>query len=516
MTTRRKHFFAATFTLLLIAGALWPAFDSPILQMDEGTLLLYPELILRGQLPYRDFETFYGPGNLWALAAVYSVFGIDVFVARGVGFFYQIAIFLGIFMALRRSSVALAIAGALLAAALLRIVQLPPFAWLAAIACAVWAVVALAELPGRWRGTVGGLLAAGALLCRPDLGPAVFAAVLPLVLLFPARERWQFVGAFAGALLPFAWLTFAAGWRETLNNVFIYPVLICNSARRLPLAAAPQFVRLLVDLHFVAVLANVLAGILAVRGNVRSYDARLQLSMALLSLGLTHQAMQRVDVIHVAFTVFLSVALLPRSLAVLMAWKNDAAAIKPSRAGIAIGAVAALLICFATEPTRFFEKQLLPRAMAPASVFVGSVERKVPLGSMLEARLLQKVISVLERESTPGERIFIGPHDLRRTSVNDCYVYHLLPWLTPASYFLELNPRSANRPESRLAGDIAGADWLLLNRRWDAWREPNDSMKPGSNAPNEVVQTQFELRGSVGYFELYRRAPRLSSHNLDR
>jgi hypothetical protein len=41
-------------------------------------------------------------------------------------------------------------------------------------------------------------------------------------------------------------------------------------------------------------------------------------------------------------------------------------------------------------------------------------------------------------------------------------------------------------------------------------------MKPGSNAPNEVVQTQFELRGSVGYFELYRRAPRLSSHNLDR
>jgi hypothetical protein len=147
--------------------------------------------------------------------------------------------------------------------------------------------------------------------------------------------------------------------------------------------------------------------------------------------------------------------------------------------------------------------------MVPASVFVGSTERKVPLGSMVEARQLQKVISVLERESVTGERIFIGPRDLRRTSVNDCYVYHLLPWLTPASYFLELNPRSANRPDSRLAADIGGADWLLLNRRWDAWHEPNDSMRPGSNAPNEVVESRFQLRGRVGYFELYRRAPGL-------
>ena len=29
MTTTRKHLFASILTLLLIAGALWPAFDSP-------------------------------------------------------------------------------------------------------------------------------------------------------------------------------------------------------------------------------------------------------------------------------------------------------------------------------------------------------------------------------------------------------------------------------------------------------------------------------------------------------
>jgi hypothetical protein len=46
--------------------------------MDEGMLLVYPELIAHGKLPYRDFETFYGPGNLWKLAGSYAVFGAQI------------------------------------------------------------------------------------------------------------------------------------------------------------------------------------------------------------------------------------------------------------------------------------------------------------------------------------------------------------------------------------------------------------------------------------------------------
>src|SRR5438876_843113 len=43
-------------------------------RMDDGALLLYPELILKGWLPYRDFETFYGPANAYLLAGVYAIF----------------------------------------------------------------------------------------------------------------------------------------------------------------------------------------------------------------------------------------------------------------------------------------------------------------------------------------------------------------------------------------------------------------------------------------------------------
>ena len=80
-----------------------------------------------------------------------------------------------------------------------------------------------------------------------------------------------------------------------------------------------------------------------------------------------------------------------------------------------------------------------------------------------------------------------------------------MPKLTPATYFLEMNPLSANRPGSRLAADVQSADWLVLNRAWDSWDEPNRSFEYGSNAPNAVVQRDFVQRGEFGPFLLWQR-----------
>src|SRR5712671_4559370 len=87
--------------LSLLAGlliiALWPAFQSPGQPLDEGVALVHPEMLLKGRLPYRDFESIYGPGNLLILSAAYSVFGTNIFVERGVGLVYRLLILLAIF-----------------------------------------------------------------------------------------------------------------------------------------------------------------------------------------------------------------------------------------------------------------------------------------------------------------------------------------------------------------------------------------------------------------------------------
>ena len=48
-------------------------------------MLVFPELVLQGQVPNRDFLHLYGPGSLWALAGIFKVFGTTLATERGGG-----------------------------------------------------------------------------------------------------------------------------------------------------------------------------------------------------------------------------------------------------------------------------------------------------------------------------------------------------------------------------------------------------------------------------------------------
>src|SRR5256885_1074587 len=92
LSQNKRTIIAALITALVLLIPLMPAYDRGATLMDEATLLVYPELVLKGKLPYRDFETFYGPANIYTLAGFYSVFGVGIFVERTVGLLYHLAI----------------------------------------------------------------------------------------------------------------------------------------------------------------------------------------------------------------------------------------------------------------------------------------------------------------------------------------------------------------------------------------------------------------------------------------
>src|SRR6266513_6207875 len=102
--------------MALLVGVLWPAFQSPGPPEDEGIALVYPEMFMKGRLPYRDFETIYGPGNLLVLSAAYSLFGTNIFVERAIGLIYRLVILLGIFGIAQRWSNMVAFGCALMTA----------------------------------------------------------------------------------------------------------------------------------------------------------------------------------------------------------------------------------------------------------------------------------------------------------------------------------------------------------------------------------------------------------------
>ena len=69
---------------LMLSVGIAASWNNPGIGQDEGLLLEYPELIVHGEVPFRDFQSSYGPGTYLPLAAAYEAFGPSVNVERGV------------------------------------------------------------------------------------------------------------------------------------------------------------------------------------------------------------------------------------------------------------------------------------------------------------------------------------------------------------------------------------------------------------------------------------------------
>jgi hypothetical protein len=493
--------------ILIVLVPLWPGFDKVGMPMDEGSLLVYPELILKGQLPYRDFETFYGPANLWVLSATYAVFGPHVFVERSVGLIYRILILLAVFLIGQRWNNLLAAGCTLLAGVFLLPCLLLAHAWIGAVMCALWSIWLLAQGKSKWCSLGAGFLGGAALMFRQDLGLSMILSAIPLVVITAKRCRPFYFCGLLLALLPLVWLTIAAGPREIFNNLFLFPVVYASPGRHLPIFSSEGSIRSLFFIHLLAAITNVTVGGLAVWWNRANTQSRLLLSLGLFGLGLTHQAFQRLDLLHVLYADFVSVSILPLAIFTALQWKTGEGMRSMRDAALAVATVVILIGVPTPEVSFYFRNELMAAIGGglPKSVFVTLHGRSFPVPDEEGAVMLARMLNRLDTVTTRGERLFVGPADLRRTNCNDTFIYHMLPDLRPASYFLEMNPGSANRLNSRLANDVGSADWLVLDRALDITNEQNESAKFASDRPMQVINQQFHLVGQMGQWQIYRK-----------
>ena len=132
-------------------------------------------------------------------------------------------------------------------------------------------------------------------------------------------------------------------------------------------------------------------------------------------------------------------------------------------------------------------------------------DRKFPLSSPTDAQAVTRICEALSQRSRPGQRLFVGPRDLRQTNYNDVYFYYLLPQFEPATYFIEMNPFSANRIGSRLASDIDTADWLILDSQLNESPKANTSQQLGSDKPSKVIEDHFVQVARLDQFSIFSR-----------
>ena len=69
-------------------GYLWLFRRYTSMEPDEGIVLQGAQRILRGEVLYRDFFSFFTPGSYYFLALLFKVFGSSFLVARSALVFF--------------------------------------------------------------------------------------------------------------------------------------------------------------------------------------------------------------------------------------------------------------------------------------------------------------------------------------------------------------------------------------------------------------------------------------------
>jgi 4-amino-4-deoxy-L-arabinose transferase-like glycosyltransferase len=508
--------------------------------MEEGFMLVFPERVLRGDIPNRDFLHLYGPGSLWALAGAFKVFGVSLLTERLFGLAQQIAIVVSVYAIARRFDRVLAATGAAIAALVLIPFGLTALAWVGAVGLGLGGVAAGLEAharqgsahAGRWC-VASGLLFGLALTFRLDLVIAVGLSAVVLARGLPREQRIRLFAGLGVAIAPYAVHLATAGPGNVWRGMVLDPVFHLRGGRSLPIPPswsrldgflqragalqqltwpipAPRTSQQLFLWFFLLLFAIALLVVLAVRA-LRTEPGSLQsialLAVACFSAGILPQALQRVDSAHFAWVGCVPFGFLPIAIfRVARGWFPRVPVRRLTLAASAAALAVVVVVIPAFTITRYTDYSLQTFGRHRHSYEITHGGRTFYYGKPDRAEAARQVIAAAAQIARPGQRLFVGPVNLRKTPYSDAYLYYMLPSLRPATYYIEMDPGVANAEDSGLDADLAASDIVILSAIWDDWDEPNDSRLTGSGKAERVLARDFCLVGEyLRLYRLYRR-----------
>jgi hypothetical protein len=491
--------------------------------MEEGFMLVFPELVTKGFVANVDFLHLYGPGSLHLLAGWFEVFGVSLIAERTFGLLQHVVFIAGMMVLTRPwGRTASTIVGLTSLLFVLTPIGLQALAWNGALALGVWCVVLglrASHREGRISWIISGVLGGMTLTFRPDLAVALILAIGFLLWLRGRREVLAFVGGAAIGLTSIWVHLIQAGPSAVVQGMFLDPVFRLRGGRELPrppstdrLDGALQVIsekfapwwgfphlsaprQLFVWFFLLPVTAF---AVLLIARSISSHRVhkRILTAASLFGIGLLPQAIQRPDSAHF---LWVSAVSGPLAIIAIIEWiRRRKPRTHPRSQVVAAFSVFAVVLCgiipfytvrtYADLAVRSLSGQLDVREVRRNNRFFY-------LGDERPWRATLEVVDDLDELIRPGDRLFVGPVDLRQTAYSDVFFYHLFPEADPSTYYVEMDPGLANT-DPRLAADVASADWLILTRFWSGWIESNASIVFGSDLPNQVVEKDFCLHRS--------------------
>jgi len=220
-------FFYGIFLLLFVP------IRTPMNFYDEGFAVFNATRVLDGELPYQDFWAIYPPGQLYALAGVYKLFGITLLASRLYDTLVRFALVLGFFLFARKvTNRFLAYLATLGAALMMASVGFYAYAVYPALALgmfALWSTIWAVETKQlRWL-VAGGVLAGITSFFRWDLGMYGMIGLSAALGVYQLADRWHNGQPFLSSL--WSGVKFAARFLlpAGLTALVLYGLVAMNS-----------------------------------------------------------------------------------------------------------------------------------------------------------------------------------------------------------------------------------------------------------------------------------------------
>jgi hypothetical protein len=452
---------------------------------DEGLIVSGAMRILHGQVPYRDFNTGYPPGQFYTIAGVFWVFGATLLAERIWDTVWRLTI-VGLVIVLARATTPgrrphplPLICGALLTGAVGSRLY-PMVSGMLPCLAAVWCAVLYLNKRGvRWL-LFSGIAVGIAVLYRHDLAACVCGAVTVATCyqaIADRKRRWlQFPAIlWSGVLLVVAgpglyfWLSVPHDW---LMQSFIDFPKIAFAARYLPLSGPESILAWRV---FYLPLATIVAAVITVRQTTGAHRVTLVLllmtSIFTLALGT-----QRLDTSHAYPAIIFSMLLLCPCIA---AWRFEHRKLLPKL--LLFGA----MFCYALAPLFVWiwlmtgPREATQSGIAPVDVRRYSrneppneIERGGPIRLAFDQR---EAIVYIQRHLAPDRPLYVG------------LAAHGLEWFNDDLFYFLADRPQATRFDMFVPGATTSAA-VQSEILWDICQEQTEYIvlfrAPPSHEPN--------------------------------
>lgn len=526
----RKRMVAALLTFATVAAivALMPR--EPIL-FDDGIILTAAMRVLAGEIPHRDFYSNYGPGQPFAVAAVFAVFGVNLLAARVYGAaMIALCVGLGYLLLAGRVRVVVALFVSGIAAAWLiagGYLMYPIYPCLALSLVSAMLLMRPAAIAERWPVLLAGGCAGIAALFRYDTGfVLLLAQVAFIVLALPPQQSLAahirsavlpcFLAGIGSAITfsPFATSFLMVSPISAFTRDIVALASIYTEMRGLPFPSLADVMRSVVKVgiffpFFIAGVALVDFAVhrsqfVDVSGDDRDRALRrLQLVLAILTALMIYKGLNRVSIIH------FMLAIIP---GVLLAGAMAERWLQSSRAH----QVAAYLLLGAT--------------LFPALVFLGLKLREVArdfgattLAWMVgvkdsgntcpqdSATLLkpdyEAIRRYLVRNVPADDRILIGTSRHDRILINPILLYAHAGRL-PATLWAQYDPgvQTSEIVQRDMIGELERRKvrWIVRDATWENRREPNGSaVSSGITLLDDFIAAHYRPVATAGALSVW-------------